>query len=631
MLKSIGETKFMQNNNFSLKNVINSFKYWKNIWGILYETHKLYFFIILFLTVLSGLFPTSVILATESLINYIQSAVSTKTVEFSGLLKRFGLFAILTMITGISNLVLSVFQVNFQTLLVNQVNLKIINKSVNLPYKYFEDPEIYDMLQRARKGAANRPYQIFDSMINGSRNLISLISVVGILITWKWWTVFLLLLIPFTSSISLLKVGNLFFQVNYKRVKEQRKQFYYLNLLTTDRYVKEVKLFNLSNLITNRFKELQEKFYQQDKFLYFKRFRIETVFTLLSLIVVVFVHYLIVNEAFAGIIAIGSLVAYFQSINKAQSSSQELVGIFFNIYQNNLYVNQLFTFLDLSVNEIEEEEISHRSRNKELFNGQVKKILEFRNVSFQYPGTKNFALKNVSFQICEGETIALVGENGSGKSTIIKLITRLYNPTEGEILYNNYPIRNIPIDEWSRIIGAVFQDFIQYELTAYENIGFGDWNNLDKTELIEEAAFKSGAHTVIHSLPQKYNTQLGKWFENGIQLSGGQWQKIAISRAYMKNADIYLLDEPTAALDPVSEMEVFEKLKVLTSDKISIFISHRYSTVRHASKILLLDSGIVIEEGTHEELIGLQGKYYYLYNTQLQSYVNPLNKQQQMS
>ncbi|MGG6448283.1 ABC transporter ATP-binding protein [Pseudobacillus badius] len=612
----------MGNTSFSFKGVIESFVHWRKIWEILYKADKRYFFIIIILTVLSGIFPAAVILATENLINFIQYSTEVGVIEFGNLLPYFGLFALLTFVTGVSNLVLTVFQLNYQNLLVKEINLKIIEKSVSLPYHYFEDSEIYDMLQRARTGAASKPYQIFESMINGSRSLISLISVIGILISWKWWTVFLLLLIPLVSSTSLLKVGNLFFQVNYKRVKEQRKQMYYLNLLTMDRYVKEIKLFDLSKFITERFKVLQEKFYQQDKSLFFKRFRIEMLFTTLSLAIVIYLNYVIINEAFNGVIAIGSLVAYFQAITRAQTSSQELIGTFFNIYQNNLYVNQLFKFLHLEVNNDNKEFTIEEPRSKETFlEANLPQTLEFRNVSFQYPGSKNYALKNISFCIKKGESVALVGENGSGKSTIIKLITRLYKPTEGEILFNNVPINDIPIEKWSKIIGTVFQDYIQYEFPVYENIGFGDWENIDNMKLIKEAAHNSGAHTFINSLPKEYETQLGKWFDDGVQLSGGQWQRIAIARAYMKKAHIFLLDEPTAALDPLSEIDVFNKLKDLSKDKASIFITHRYSTVKHATKIILIENGEIKEQGTHDELIALQGRYSYLYNTQVQNYL----------
>ncbi|MEK4197961.1 ABC transporter ATP-binding protein [Cytobacillus sp. FSL K6-0265] len=613
----------MENTKFSIKSVIKSFINWKEIWIILFKANRKYFFTILTLTILSGLFPAAIILATEQLINFIQYSIQIGEFETSILFSIFGVFAFLTFISGISNLVLNVFQSNYQNLLVKEINLKIIEKSVTLPYQYFEDSEIYDMIQRARVGAASKPYQIFDSMINGSRSLISLLSVIGILISWKWWTIFLLLLIPLLSTTSLLKVGNLFFQVNYRRVKEQRKQNYYQNILTMDRYVKEVKLFNLSNFITERFKLLQDKFYEQDKKLFFKRFRTELLFTALSLFIVVYLHYLIINETFNGLIAIGSLVAYFQAVNRAQSSSQELVGTLFNIYQNNLYVNQLFKFLQLNIENNEQEKIKTLGNYKEgknLVENCSNSTLEFKNVFFKYPGNTDYTLKDLNFIIEKGESIALVGENGCGKSTIIKLITRLYTPTKGDILYNGISISEIPIKSWSDMLGAVFQDYIPYEFPVWENIGFGDLSKINNIKLIENAANNSGAHSFIEKLPKGYETQLGKWFDDGIQLSGGQWQRIAIARAYMKEAQIFLLDEPAAALDPLSEMDVFNKLRELSKGKISIFITHRYSTVRHANKIIFIDGGEIKECGTHAELIELQGSYSKLYNTQIQNY-----------
>lgn len=613
----------MQETSFSIKKIIRSFNNWKYIWNLLFHTNKGYFLLIVSLTIISGLIPSLVILATESVIISIENIDIVDEVYFKTLLGKFFIFGFLVLLSPILNSLLSVLQMNYQVLVVNNINWKIANKSIQLSYEDFENPEIYDNLQRARQGAANRPYQIFENIIGIGQNLITFISVVGILILWKWWSVLLILFIPFMSSFSMIKIGNYFFKINYNRAKKQRKQFYYFNLLTIDKYVKEIRLYNLGNILAERFRTLQNKFYSQDKKVFFKKFRIEAIFTFISIIVIIFLQWLMVRDAVMEIIAIGSLVAYFQAIQKAQSSSQELMEELFSIYENNLFVNELFKFLHLT---------TARNNNFNHFDNKLKSHysnvnqLEFKDVSFKYPGTSKYVLKNVSFKIKKGETIALVGNNGSGKSTIIKLICKLYYPTTGEILYNGISINNYTDTEWYKKIGVMFQDFVQYELPVYENVGFGNWPELHNLESIQRATKFADADTLVNSLPEHYYTQLGKWFEEGIQLSGGQWQKMGISRAYMKDSNICMLDEPTAALDPQSEIRVFKKFKSLAKNKIGIFISHRYSTVRYSTKIMLFEKGKLIEEGTHEELINLKEKYFELYQAQLQSYLRTDNE-----
>lgn len=607
----------------SIKNIFESFKYWPRIFKLLWETHKGYFFLVISLNILRGLLPALLILSTQLLVNYVQFSYSSN-LKFGEAVEEFGpifvTFGLLTILSGFSGLILETFKNIYKELLSNTVNIKIMNKAVNLSYSSFENDQIYDNLQRARQDATYRPYQIFEQVMGIIQGTVILVSVAGILISWKWWLAIVLLLIPITSAWSVLKVGQQVFLVEYNRATEIRKQFYFMNLLTTDTNVKEIKTFQLGDLILDKYRKLYQKFFKQNKFLLLKRMKIDLFFQGITLLVVIGIQLLVISEALLGIIAIGTLIAYFQSITISQKTSTDLMYSVFQMHQNNLYISQLFKFFDVEEerNEISEDTLTHQITEEKL--GKYEGI-EFINVSFKYPNTKNYVLKNVSFHISPGETLALVGKNGSGKSTIVKLLNRLYRNYEGEILFNGKELRLYSSKEWSQVITAVFQDFVKYELPVKDNIGFGSWENSNNNSAIMNAASLSGSLDMIKKLPDGIDTQLGKWFADGIQLSGGQWQRIAIARSYMKDAEIYILDEPTAALDPESETEVIRKFKEVTRGKMGVFISHRYSAVQYSDNIIVLADGGIVEGGTHQDLIKKGGQYAKLYEIQAESYI----------
>ncbi|KMM37669.1 ABC transporter ATP-binding protein [Alkalihalobacillus macyae] len=613
-----------------MREVFKTFKYWPRIFSLLWQTHRGYFFLVIFLNIFSGLLPALLIFLTQILVNYVQSSYS-EDLDFSTSLGEFGpifsVFAIVTILSGISGLILETFKSIYRELLSNVINIKIMNKAINLSYASFENDRIYDNLQRARQDATYKPYQIFEKVMGIIQGTVTLFSVAGILIAWKWWIGFILLLIPISSAWSVLKVGQQIFQVDYQRATEKRKQFYFMHLLTTDANVKEIKTFQLGELILGKYKGLYQKFFAQDKFLLLKRMKIDLVFQILTLIVVVGIQLLVIYESLLGLIAIGSLIAYFQAMTTSQTTSTRLMYNIFEMHQNNLYISQLFTFFDVE----EETDRPLSLKQPETSNGFTNTGIEFVNVSFKYPNTNHYVLKNVSFQIKPGETLALVGKNGSGKSTIVKLLNRLYTEYDGLILLNGKELRSYTAKEWSQVITAVFQDFVKYELDVKDNIGFGNFEKSDDIHAINESAILSGSSEIIEKLPYGLDTQLGKWFADGYQLSGGQWQRIAIARSYMKNAEIYILDEPTAALDPESETEVFKKFNEVTKGKIGIFISHRYSAVQYTDNIIVLKDGRIVEQGNHELLIRKKGEYAKLYETQAESYVKTYRPQKLVS
>lgn len=310
---------------------------------------------------------------------------------------------------------------------------------------------------------------------------------------------------------------------------------------------------------------------------------------------------------------LGNLISFIQAINLTQSTSQNIVQGILSLCQNNLYVKQLFDFLDMP----EEDEVEEAEQRVSHIDS-----IEFRNVSFKYPNTPKNAISNISFKLNRNEKLAIVGKNGSGKSTIVKLITQLYSNFEGDILINGQSIRDLNKESFREKMGVVFQDFVQYEMTVKDNVGFGDVNQKENDQLVWKAIEQSGITKLINTLPNKLNTMLGKWFDDGQQLSGGQWQRVAIARAFMRNADVYILDEPSSYLDPHSEKEVFNKFEQLTHQKIGVFISHRLSSAKTADNIILLEEGRIIEAGSHDSLMRLNGTYAEMFDIQASSYLS---------
>jgi ATP-binding cassette subfamily B protein len=314
---------------------------------------------------------------------------------------------------------------------------------------------------------------------------------------------------------------------------------------------------------------------------------------------------------------------YAQAAQQVGSSFQGILSGISNTYENNLFVNTLFEFLEYQPNIMSPENaqpVVSPNGNGTGPKAVAGLSVEFRNVTFTYPGKSEPALKNVSFKIDAGEAVALVGRNGAGKTTLVKLMSRLYDPNEGEILVGGRNIKEYELEDLRKQVGVIFQDYVTYFMSARENIGVGKLDEIENQSLISAAARKSGADSVIEKLPKQYETMLGRWFDQGVQLSGGEWQKIALARAFIRDARILILDEPTSSLDAQAEYEVFAHFRELTQGKTAVFISHRFSTVRLADRIFVIENGVLIEEGSHQELMALDGRYAELFNLQAEAY-----------
>jgi len=506
----------------------------------------------------------------------------------------------------------TVCQAVLRVLLGNKINVMILEKALTLELAHFEDAEYYDKLVRARREASSRPLSLVTKTFDLIRNVISLIAIGAFLFQFSPYAVLLLSIAGVPAFIAEAKFSGEAFRVNKRRSAERRMQIYLEMVLTREDGVKEVKLLQLGKIFLQRYIDIFLAIYKEDRSLVLRRGIWGYGLGIIASGAFYFAYGWVGFAAIAGAITIGQMTMYIAQFRLGQSAVTSSLTSVNGMYEDNLYLSNLTEYLEHEVPE----------QSGSLHAGPMpEEGIRFDNVSFFYPGSDVPALDNVSLHITPGESLAIVGENGSGKTTLIKLLTRLYTPTHGKISLEGLPLEEWDIDTLRRKIGVIFQDFARYQLIVGENIGIGDADNLDSENEIEIAAKKGMADEFVRDLPSGYKTQLGTWFKDGKELSGGQWQKVALSRAFMRSkADILILDEPTAAIDAKAEADIFAHFAELTANRISIIISHRFSTVRRADHIIVLEKARIMEQGSHEELLELGGQYATLFKLQAEGY-----------
>jgi len=506
----------------------------------------------------------------------------------------------------------TVCQAILRVLLGNKINVMILEKALTLELAHFEDAEYYDKLVRARREASSRPLSLVTKTFDLLRNVISLVAIGVFLFQFSPYAVLLLSIAGVPAFIAEAKFSGEAFRVNKRRSAERRMQIYLEMVLTREDSVKEVKLLQLGKIFLQRYVDIFLAIYKEDRSLVLRRGVWGYGLGIIASGAFYFAYGWVGFAAIAGAITIGQMTMYIAQFRLGQSAVTSSLTSVNGMYEDNLYLSNLTEYL--------EHEVPEQSGN--LHAGpRPEDGIRFESVSFFYPGSDVPALDNVSLHITPGESLAIVGENGSGKTTLIKLLTRLYTPTQGQILLEGLPLQEWDIDTLRRKIGVIFQDFARYQLIVGENIGIGDSDNLASESEIEIAAKKGMADEFVRDLPSGYKTQLGTWFKDGKELSGGQWQKVALSRAFMRSkADILILDEPTAAIDAKAEADIFAHFAELTANRISIIISHRFSTVRRADHIIVLEKSKIMEQGSHEELLELGGQYATLFKLQAEGY-----------
>ncbi len=505
----------------------------------------------------------------------------------------------------------------------NTVNELILQKALELELRHFEDADVYDKMQNARREASSRPLSLVMQAFGIAQNVVTLGALSALLVRLSPWSVLVVVASSVPAFLAEARVAAAAFRLTSWRAPEGRRLNYLEWILTRDSHVKEVKLFGLGPLVLERYRALFSKFYDEDRGLAVRRMTYGIAFGAVSLVAFYVMYVVVAGRAARAEISLGDLTLYLAVFRQGQTAVQAILSAMGGMYEDALYMTNLFAYLAIPTT-------GERPRREPATMpppGRPQR-LEIRHVSFRYPGRADWALRDVSLVLEPGEKLGLVGENGAGKSTLVKLLLRLYDPTEGEILYGGVDLRDLPIAALRERIGAVFQDFVRYQFTAAENIGLGSPAHVDDRRRIEEAARRGGAAPVIEGLPQRYDTVLGGWFEAGQELSAGQWQKLAVARAFMReHAEVLLLDEPTAAIDAEAEHELFQRFRELAADRTAVVISHRFSTIRTmADRIAVLHEGRVEELGSHRELLERDGRYAHLFRLQAAGYLDAVEE-----
>ena len=486
-------------------------------------------------------------------------------------------------------------------------------KSVEADLEYYENAKYHDALQRAQQEAPYRPPQILNRLAQAGQNAISLVAMVGLLISLHWGIIGILLVATLPAVLVRTKFSKIMYNWQRQRTQLERQSMYLGWMLTNEQFAKEVRLFDLGGWFSQEYRQIREQLYREKLGLSTKRsvaFFLSQAFAGV-LIFAVFAY--IIYQTIEGALLLGDLVLYYQALQKGQNNLRLTLNNVSGLYEDNLFLANLYEFLDLQPRVID-------PAQPKPIPVKVQRGIEFKNVNFSYADSARQALKNINLSIKPGETIALVGENGSGKTTLIKLLCRLYDPTSGSITIDGVDIQLFKIADLRRQVSVIFQDYAKYHFSAAENIRVGDTDIPRGDKKIYSAAVRSGAHDVIEKLPQKYDTVLGKLFDSGEELSIGQWQKVALARAFLRDSQVIVLDEPTSAMDPKAEYEIFKKFRELIKDQSAVLITHRLSTVKMADRIYVMDGGKIVESGTHDELMQLKQTYAHLFETQAQNY-----------
>lgn len=581
--------------------------------ALVWSTNRTLTVILAILTLMAGLLPGVVAYIGKLIVDAVVNASQTgQTSDRAMALSYVGLeaFAVI-LLTGTQRSLL-ICQSLLRVELGQKVNVLILQKALTLDLKHFEDSEFYDKLTQARREASSRPLSLVNRTFKLVQDTLSLIAYGSLLWQFSILAVAILTLSALPAFIAETRFAKEAFRLFRWRSPETRQQTYLETLIAREDYAKEVKLYQLGPMLLKRYRDIFHQLYGEDRNLTIRRGFWGYLLGLLSTAAFYLAYAWIVLEAIGDRISLGDMTMYLIVFRQGQSTFSSALSSIGGMYEDNLYLSNLYEFLERDIAKPK----GYATKGLIPNDG-----VRFQNVCFTYPGSSQPALNGISLHIKRGEKLAIVGQNGSGKSTLIKLLTRLYVPSSGRILLDGLDLQEWDISVLHRRIKVIFQDFVRYHFTIGENVGVGDVEQLENLERWEIAAEKAQAKSLIESMPKGFFTQLGRWFKGGTELSGGQWQKIALSRAFMRSeADILVMDEPTAAMDALAESDIFDRLSQVTLNQMVVLISHRFSTVRMADKIVVLEGGVVVEEGSHAELLQAKGLYQKLFSIQAAGY-----------
>ena len=518
----------------------------------------------------------------------------------------------LAIFSDVSNRIITLLDSLLGDLFSNKTSVELIRHASLLDLAQFEDSEFYDKLDRARRQTVGRTI-LMTQVLAQFQEIITIGFLAIGLIAFNPWLILILIIAVIPSFLGETHFNQRTYSLTRGWTPERRELDYLRYIGASDETAKEIKIFQLSDFLANRFRRISDNYYEANKKLSVKRAGWGSFLSSIGTLSYYGAYVFILIQTVTGLITVGTLTFLAGSFNRMRNMLQSIMNRFSKITEGSLYLQDLFDFMELQPDILSDE-------NKLKIPVPIKEGFVFENVGFKYFGSDYWALRNVSFHLRAGEKMALVGENGAGKTTLVKLLARLYEPTEGRILLDGIDLKEYDLGHLRKTVGIIFQDYVKFQMTASENIAIGGINKLDDRDRIEEAARKSLADTVIDVLPEKYEQILGKRFADGVELSGGQWQKIALARAYMRDAQLLILDEPTSSLDARAEHEVFLRFAELIKGKTAVLISHRFSTVRMADRILFLENGMMKELGSHDELLSQNGKYAELFTLQAKGY-----------
>lgn len=599
-----------------LQHFLGVFRYTRRAINLVWLTSQRLTLGLMLLTVLVGGLPAVAAylgkLIVDAVLMAMQVYQTTGLVEYQPLLNYVLLEALILTCLSAAQRAITAHQALLRGLLGQKVNVMILEKAQTLALDQFEDSEFYDKLTRARREASTRPLALVNKTFSLLQNGIALMGFAFLLIQFSPWVMLLLFIGALPVFIAETKFSGDAFQIFRFRSQETRTQLYLETLLAREDTIKEVKLFQLGDLLLDRYKTIFDKLFIENRLLILRRETWGFILGLLGTLTFYAAYAWVIFETVIGKITLGDMTMYLLVFKQGQTAVSASLTSVSGMYEDNLYLSNLYEYLEQPV----------PNESGDLTVGALPGDgLRFEGVSFTYPGATKAALENINLHIKPGESLALVGENGSGKTTLIKLLTRLYDPNQGRVLLDGSDLKDWNPQILRQRVGVIFQDFVRYQFLVGENIGIGDISAFEDEQRWHKAAKAGMADDFIQRMPEGYQTQLGRWFKGGQELSGGQWQKIALSRAFMREkADILVLDEPTSAMDAEAEAQMFDYFRSHTLNKMAILISHRFSTVRMADQIVYIDQGKIIEQGNHQELMALNQRYAHLFNLQASGY-----------
>ncbi|OLC08057.1 MAG: ABC transporter ATP-binding protein [Gemmatimonadetes bacterium 13_1_40CM_70_11] len=583
---------------------------------LVFQTHRGYTMAILVLRVIRSFVPLAVLWVGKLIIDGVVAAMGAhaahRPVDYVALGSLVALeFGIAVVGEGLARLS-SLLESLLGDLFANRISVRLMEHAATLDLAQFEDAETYDHLERARRQTVGR-IGLFTLLLSTTQSLITLVSLAAVLLVQLPWLLLLLVVAVLPSFLGEAHYASLGYSLLFQWTPERRLLDYLRYMGASDESAKEVKLFGLSDFLIGRYAKLSDEFYEENKRLSVRRNVVSTLLVTLGTVGYYAAYGAIIYLTILGRYSIGALTFLAGSFRQSRDLIQNVLLNLSQIYEQSLYLGDLFTFFDVRPRVVS-------TPGARAVPTPIRRGFEFHDVGFRYPGSERWAVRHLSFTLPPGERLALVGENGAGKTTLVKLLARLYDPDEGRILLDGVDLREFDLASLRKNIGVIFQDFVRYDFILKENIGVSQVEGLDDDGRIREAARRSRADAVATRLQKGYDQMLGRRFDGGVELSGGEWQKVALGRAYMRDAQVLILDEPTASLDARAEYEVFLRFAELTEGRMAVLISHRFSTVRMADRILVLQGGELVDQGTHEDLLARGGLYAELFSLQAAGY-----------